>query len=70
MNFIKLQVRTLAHRYGLPEQHVIEHWSERAAVREHDGGMTRDDAERAALGDVRVHLAATREPVSVDVGDG
>jgi hypothetical protein len=29
-----------------------EHWSERAAIREYDGGMTRADAERAAWDDV------------------
>lgn len=29
-----------------------EHFNERAAIREHDGGMTRPDAEAAAVGDV------------------
>jgi hypothetical protein len=29
-----------------------EHYSERAAIRQYDGGMSRDDAERAALADI------------------
>jgi len=32
---------------------VREHFTERAAIREYDGGMSRADAERAALDDVR-----------------
>lgn len=30
-----------------------EFWEERAAIRQYDGGMTREDAEREALRDVR-----------------
>lgn len=33
---------------------VTEFWSERAAVREFDGGFLRDDAEALALGDVAI----------------
>lgn len=32
--------------------HAVELWSERAAIREFDGGMARPDAEAAALIDV------------------
>lgn len=32
---------------------VREHFTERAAIREYDGGMSRAEAERAALDDVR-----------------
>lgn len=32
---------------------VLEHFNERAAIREYDGGMSRAEAERAALDDVR-----------------
>jgi hypothetical protein len=32
----------------------VEHWAERAAIREFDGGMDRADAEAAALIDVAV----------------
>ena len=32
--------------------HLLEHWGERAAIREFDGGMSRDEAERAAWMDV------------------
>lgn len=31
----------------------FEAWSERAAIREFDGGMAREDAERAAYEDVQ-----------------
>lgn len=31
-----------------------EHYSERAAIREYDGGMSRDDAEAAAAKDVEL----------------
>lgn len=33
---------------------LLEYWGERAAIREFDGGMSREDAERAALIDVWV----------------
>lgn len=65
VNFIALNVRTLAVRYGRKPDEVIERWSERAAMREYDGGMTRIEAEGAALADVRRWLAENGEPVSV-----
>ena len=37
---------------------ILEHWSERAAIREYCGGQTREDAEIGALGDVREIYAA------------
>lgn len=37
-----------------------ELYEERAAIREHDGHMRRDDAERAALADV-LRMRRTRE---------
>lgn len=30
----------------------LEHWAERAAIREHDGGASREEADAMALGDV------------------
>ncbi len=53
VNFCKLTVRTLARRFGVDEEHLVERWSERAAIREYDGGMSREDAETSALADVR-----------------
>jgi hypothetical protein len=35
------------------EQDLIELWEERAAIREFDGGMTREAAEKAAYWDVK-----------------
>jgi hypothetical protein len=34
----------------------IEHWAERAAIREFDGGLARADAERMALIDVAAEV--------------
>lgn len=63
-SFVKLHVRTMAMRYGQAEAQVLELWSERAAVREYDGGMTRIEAEGAAMADVRRWLAERFEPVA------
>jgi hypothetical protein len=41
----------IARRSGKPLEHVLEIWNERAAIREFEGGMTRRDAERAAVDD-------------------
>lgn len=35
------------------EPELIELWSERAAIREHDGGMSREEAEESAYYDWR-----------------
>jgi hypothetical protein len=43
----------LARRLGVDPEAVAEDWAERAAIRELDGGMTREDAEQGALDDVR-----------------
>lgn len=40
----------------MTENEIIERWEEIAAIREFDGGMTRKDAERAALFDLRREL--------------
>ena len=64
MNFCKLTVRTLARRFGVDEADLVERWSERAAVREYDGGMTREQAETAALADVRAWCNVHRDAVS------
>lgn len=63
MNFIKLTVRTLAVRYGANVDDLVERWAERAAMREFEAGMTRVEAEGAALADVRRWLAERSEPL-------
>jgi len=49
----------LARRLGLDSDQVLEWWSERAAVREFDGGLTREAAELAAFDDLRLELDST-----------
>jgi hypothetical protein len=46
----------LARKLGIDAAGVIERWEERAAVRQYDGGQTRQDAERDAFEDVRAEL--------------
>jgi hypothetical protein len=43
----------LASRVGRDPDEIVEWWAERAAIREHDGGESHDDAERAAFDEVR-----------------
>ena len=47
----------LAERAGVDPDELVEYWEERAAIREVDGGQPRDDAERAALEDMREMIA-------------
>lgn len=49
----------LARRLGLDADQLLEWWSERAAVREFDGGLTREAAELAAFDDLRLELDST-----------
>jgi hypothetical protein len=43
----------LAQRLGRDPDEVVEWWSERAAIREVDGGQSRVDAERDAFEELR-----------------
>ena len=43
----------LARTLGVPADVLVEQWAERAAIREFEGGQSRDDAERDALEDIR-----------------
>ncbi len=43
----------IARAAGLDPEHVLDAWSERAALRQWDGGATQADAEREAVDDVR-----------------
>ena len=47
----------LAERAGVDPDELVEYWEERAAIREADGGQSREDAELAALDDMRDMIA-------------
>lgn len=47
-------IERLAARHGVPAPEALEFFLERAAIREHDGGMSREAAETAALEDLAV----------------
>lgn len=48
---IRDQLADIARRGGLPLSRVVEEHAERAAIREYLGGMPREEAEAAAVGD-------------------
>lgn len=41
-----------AKRHGLNVEAQLEHWSERAAIREYEGGAEREEAEEEAMKEV------------------
>jgi len=45
-------IEALARRHGVNALEALEFFLERAAIREHDGGMTREAAEAEALKDL------------------
>jgi len=45
-------VIAMARRIGRPAEDLIEHWTERAAMREYVGNSTRTDAEANAVDDI------------------
>jgi hypothetical protein len=51
-NALRNKVELLASVHNRPVLEVQELFNERAAIRQHDGGLTRADAESAALQDV------------------
>jgi hypothetical protein len=46
-------IAEIAQRCGRDVGELVDEWHERAASREYLGGITRDDAERLAVADVR-----------------
>jgi len=54
------QCRALAHELDRDGDELVEWWSERAAIREVDGGLARTEAETAAFADLRASLAEPR----------
>jgi len=53
-------VLELAASAEVDPEELLEYWNERAAIREIDGGQSREDAERDAVGDLRDLLAHGR----------
>ncbi len=53
------QLREVARRGGVPIEHVVEEHAERAAIREYLGGMSREEAEAAAIEDTCGVLGVT-----------
>lgn len=54
---MRAAVVELAEQSGVDPDELLEWWGERAAIREIDGGQSREDAERGALDDMREMLA-------------
>jgi len=48
-----LAISELAHRLGLDVADMLDDWDHFAAIRQYDGAMPRDVAERLAVDDVR-----------------
>jgi len=52
-------LRDLATDLGRDPDELVAWWEERAAIREFDGGLPRDAAERQAFDDLRAELELT-----------
>lgn len=50
-------IERLAATRGVPVLEAQEFWAERAAIREYDGGVSREAAERGALEDLEIWVA-------------
>lgn len=50
------QLTALAARFNRSPAEVYEEWENRAAIRQHDGGQRREEAERGAVEDVEQWL--------------
>lgn len=57
-------LESLAAEHNRNPLHVFEWFLERAAIREYDGGMSRAEAERLAVEDVRDELEGRGLPVA------
>jgi hypothetical protein len=51
-------VTAIALEFGVDAYELLEDWEERAAIREYQGGQSRQEAERQAVGDVRAMAEA------------
>jgi hypothetical protein len=54
MSPLSTAIERFAADHGVPVLEAQEFWAERAAIREYDGGLSREAAESAALQDVEV----------------
>lgn len=54
------QCRALAHQLGRDGDELVEWWSERAAIREVDGGQSRAESEAEAFAELQAALAEPR----------
>ena len=57
---VRQRLSGIARRGGIPLARVVEEHEERAAIREYLGGMSRDEAEIAALEDTCDALGVPR----------
>ena len=56
MSSVSSRIEALAETHCVNPLVILEWWLERAAIREHDGGYSRTEAERLALADVTAEL--------------
>jgi hypothetical protein len=49
------------------DEHILELWHERAAIMEHDGGLSRKEAERRAYWEIRKLIG--KAPVPKEIRD-
>lgn len=56
-----MTLEKLAELYDRSLSDLEDWWKERAAIRQHDGGLTRDQAEQAALRDVEDELQGSQQ---------
>jgi hypothetical protein len=62
MSELSAAIERLAAESGAPVLEVQEYWAERASHREYDANMTREDAEIAAVEDVKIWIALWNTP--------
>ena len=60
MKTLRQQLQEIARRHGVSLARVLEEHAERAAIREHLGNMSRDEAEAAAIDDTCDVLGVSR----------
>jgi hypothetical protein len=54
MSPISTAIESFAATHGVPVLETLEYFEERAAIREYEGGLSRQEAETAALGDLEL----------------
>jgi len=59
------ELEAIAESAGVPFADVYEAWSERAGIRQYDAGVTRLQAERDAVDDVRAMYPTRRKGLAI-----